>query len=489
MKIKFPSFKTYRSRFVFFTLLYVCFFAKPWGSVVGSIYAHDDVVYYAQTVSLVNDFDTDITNNLGPFVSGNWMKVPGEGQENRKHVVSFEPLGPSTLYIIPYILTKPLVYFISFFRGVSYDAYDPLFFIMLSFFTLILFYFSGEFLRKTLRLYFSGATADLVSFFVLWGTILPVYVFRRPIYGVIPEFFFTTLIIYLLLYLLNKAAKPVSLIGITTLGILSGFLLITRWNDIHIILFCCLTILLMGWQKNECDVHKTRFYYCGYALLFLFIVLVFFFLTQGMVWISNYGGIGKFVSFFYYLVRDYIGAGGTSINIFGISFNWLRNLTQIFLGWDWGLFFTMPVLVIGGYVFIRNSGKILKQVRTPSFLLALFTFLFPLIIILKWRNTGEYYGYRFMISLLPLASVGFAFLLENNSQRGRKILEALVLIFCFLTFFVILPFEYTDSTTLVQGVASMGGRGWKNDAYVINALKFYFQANPIVLAGAFLRGY
>jgi len=181
---------TFNKIFVIFTLLYGLFFVKTWGSVSGNIYSHDDVVYYAQTASLVNDLDLDIKNNLGQY-SNIYLQTNAE----TGRIMSYQPLGPTLLYIIPYALTKPAVYLISMMRGSAFDQYDPLFFVVLCSFTFLLFYLSGQVMRKGLGLFFEQPVADITAIFTLWGTILPVYVFRRPIFGVIPEFFAVTLLV------------------------------------------------------------------------------------------------------------------------------------------------------------------------------------------------------------------------------------------------------------------------------------------------------
>src|SRR4030043_355565 len=122
--------KTFNKTFILFTLLYVLFFVKTWGSVSGNIYSHDDVVYYAQTASLVNDFDIDIKNNLGAYSNIYLGTSPKTGR-----IMSYQPLGPTLLYLIPYAAPKPFVLFISMMRGVAFDQFDPLFFVVLCFFT------------------------------------------------------------------------------------------------------------------------------------------------------------------------------------------------------------------------------------------------------------------------------------------------------------------------------------------------------------------
>lgn len=474
----------FKISFIFFTLIYVGFFTKPWGSTTGSIYFHDDVVYFAQTVSIANDFDTDISNNLGPFASEKWMRVSPNVNEQTAKVAYFEPVGPSLLYLVPYILTKPLVYLVSFLRGVAFNDYDPIFFIVLSFFTLILFYLAGLFLKKTLMLFFSEAMADVMTLLTLWGTILPVYVFRRPIYGVIPEFFLTVLLLYCLIKW--RGPEVLSISKVMLLGVLCGFLLVTRWNDFHIAFFCFAAIITMGWQSAKRQTKKIRYVY--YAFFFGAIALLFFVITQGAVWRSNYGSINNFISFYNHLVKWYLSRG-TDFGINGTHHGWMKNLVHILFGLDWGLLWTMPILIIGGIGFIFGSAKLFKHGKIAHLILTVLVFALPFFVILKWKNSGEFYGYRFLVTLLPFSALGLASLLEKSFQKFARVITAMIVAFCIFNFFIILPFEYFDTTTLSIGYTAMGGYGWRNDAYFINAVKFYFQSGFVALAGAFSRGY
>jgi len=467
--------KKYKTSFIFFSLLYVLFFVKPWSSITGFIYSHDDVVYYAQTVSFVNDFDADIKNNLGPFGGKDW-KIGLDKDSLTGKVMYFQPVGPSLLYIAPYLITQPIVYLISLFRGTIFNTYDPLFFVVLSLFTLFLFYLSGAYLKKTIMLFSSEEIADITATFVLWGTILPVYVFRRPIFSVIPEFFLVTYLFYW--FMKSKKGGKLSIFDTVISGLLCCAVIITRWNDIHLILFSLFMIFSI---INRPLRHKL------FALVvFLIIVFLSFILTQGLVWYSNFGSINKFIMFYKGLTERHFGLSH-------IATGWPVNLFYIIFGLDWGIIFTMPILVIGGLAFIGYSHSLFVRNKLISLFIALFIFMSPFFIILKWRSTGGFYGYRFLVSLLPLAALGFALLVKNRILNSKiinmRIVTNFIIIFCLFNFFIILPFEYADTTTLRVGYLTLGGYGWQNNSYFINAILFYFHSSIIPLIGIFSRGY
>ena len=470
----------FKKSFIILTLLYVLFFVKTWGSVTGLLYTHDDVVYYAQTASLVNELNVDIKNNLGPYNNLYLGIQPQTGK-----MMSYQPLGPSLLYIIPYSLTKPFVYFISLLRGVSFDEYDPLFFVVLCFYIFILFYFSGVILRKTLSLFFSQSLSDIVAIFTLWGTILPVYVFRRPIFGVVPELFLSTLLLYFAAryYKDNK----LTIFRSMWLGLIAGFLFITRWNDAYLLLFY-LSLLVYTASRSKEESGWVKVFVVKVAV-FLVVLSLFFILTQGMIWKSIYGSVVGFISNHSKIISSYINSTEQSRRIPGLFIN-AKNLVHVILGTDWGVIFTMPILLLGGAGLILSRRLQISSFRAIYIILIILTFFAPFYIILKWKTTGEFYGYRFLISLLPFSAIGFSELIEAGFVKYRKLIVHSIIGFCLFNFLVILPFEFTEKTTLQpQTVTPMGGVGWGNNAYFLNAVSFYFQSDFKALVSNFSRGY
>lgn len=469
----------FKKSFIIFTFLYVLFFVKTWGSVTGLLYTHDDVVYYAQTASLVNNFETGIENHLGRY------KLYLEMNPQTGKMMSYQPFGPTLLYIVPYLLTKPFVYLISSLRGAAFDEYDPLFFVVLCFYVFIMFYYAGVFLRKTLLLFFDQSISDITVVFTLWGTILPVYVFRRPIFGVIPEFFFSVLLLYLVLRYFKD--NKLTICGSAVLGLIAGFLFVTRWNDIYLFILYLPLLAYIEHRSKKGGRWIKAFVIKG--AVFLSVALLFFILTQGIIWISTYGSIANFVSIHSKVLGAYIGSSKQAHGIDGLLVN-MRNFIHILFGVDWGVIFTMPILVLGGIGMVLAAKLKISHRRFIHIILVLLTFLAPIYIVLKWKTAGEFYGYRFLVTLLPFAALGFSELCEKLPRKYKKIIIYTVFAFCIFNFFVILPFELTEKTSLQENTLTpMGGTGWNNNAYFINAVKFYFESDFKLLISNFLRGY
>ncbi|NQV00192.1 MAG: hypothetical protein HQ538_05620 [Parcubacteria group bacterium] len=469
----------FKKAFIVFTLLYVLFFVKTWGSVVGNIYSHDDVVYYAQTVSLVNDFDADIQDNQGPFD----LYLGLHHQTNK--MMSYQPLGPSLLYVPVYLLTKPVVYLSAFMRGSVFDEYDPLFFVSLCFFTVFLFFWSGVFLQKLLSGFFEKSLADLIAVFTLFGTIMPVYIFRRPIFGVAPEFF----LVSFLLYLIAKIYKEgkVTIYKSMCLGLVFGLLVITRWNDIYILPFCLLSLAYTVRQNHnkKTIIKRIIISWGGFSS----VAIIFFLLTQGLFWQSIYGSIGSFVIFYKKIIINYVGYDN-DLTVFLFLKEYIKNFIHLIFGIDWGIIFTMPILLFGGISFIfNNKFKVSSNKIIHTSMLSLLFFV-PFCVVLQWKNTGEFYGYRFLISLLPFSAFGLASLVEKQWAKRKTIIKYIIIGLCVVNFFAILPFELTDKTTLnIDNITPMGGHGWGNNYYFINAVKFYFTSDVKTFTSNFSRGY
>jgi len=474
----------YKKAFIIFALLYVLFFVKSWGSVSGFVYSHDDVVYFAQTASLVNDFDIDIKNNLGPLYRNLYLALhPLTGK-----MMAYQPIGSSLLYIVPYALIKPFVLLTGALRGTGFDDHDPLFFVALCFFTLMLFYYSGILLVKTLERFFKNPTAQITAVFTLWGTILPVYVFRRPIFAVVPEFFLVSLLFYYIAILYT--ARKLLFRNTAVLAFIFAFVSITRWNDIYLLPFC-LVVLAFLVRRNSPGSSGLRLLrsVSAHSLLFLGISCALFLVTQVSAWQSIYRNIGNFVNFYTETHVAYLQLANNSSagSLFAAS---LKGLFHIFLGTDWGVLFTMPVLFLGIIPFVLNDRLTLASSRLlqRAFLASLF--ITPVYCVLLWKNTGDFYGYRFLVSLLPFAAFGVSFAADRFFTGRHKAFKVLICVFCVLNFFIILPFEFSDQVSLLPNtITPLGGRGWGNNHYVVNAVKFYFSSDAKELIALFSRGY
>jgi hypothetical protein len=453
--------------FLFFTIIYMLFLTDPFGSIVGDIYSGDDNSYYGYISSLVNDFDLDFSNNK---LVGIEEVSPVTGK-----IISPHPIGTSILLMPFYIIIKPLVHLISWFTKTPFDQRHPLFFVFMCSGVVLYLYLGGLLLYNSISFLFSKKAALFSVILCVFGSILPVYAFKRPIMTHVPEFFLISLLLSLIIKLSLKI-KSRDLVNIKygqilLLGLINGGILITRWNDIHILFFTVFFILFV----------KTDFGNKGYLwknrlinlTIFLVVVGVIFFLTQCQAW--KYFG-GSYFKLPYSLSNVRGSVFQTSILVH------FKNILHIFIGLDWGILYTMfPVLVGLIWFLIYNPIKISKWEivdRIVYFIL----FSIPFIIVLGWKTQASYYGYRYLLSLLPFCCVGIGSFVEYvlkkmSHNRILKIVFYLsIVILLLFNILLILPFEYAPGNMLACGISKMGGSGWVNNEYVMNAIKFYLSS-------------
>ncbi len=254
--------------------------------------------------------------------------------------------------------------------------------------------------------------------------------------------------------------------------------MITRWNDIHIVLFAAYFLFL---KTNDLSAFLKR----GIPNLLLFSIVVFliFFFTQGLAWKVCLGG-------YFTLPYDPVNIMRPISVLY--SFASVINVFHIFVGLDWGLLYTMLPFVIGFFSFFWFNPLVISRNHILDRIIYAILFSLPFIIVLKWQQQGSYYGYRHLLSLLPFTCIGLAAFFNRirkvfpNYLKYLYIFMVIILIF---NFFLILPLEYDKSTTLELGSNVMGGYGWVNNAYVINAIKIYFISPVKTLLGLFIRGF
>ena len=225
----------YHWTFVLFLLLYLGFFAKSWFSVSGNIYDGDDCSYAGFVMSLANDFDVDLSNQ-DLFVKISPNPVTGKAQIGH-------PIGTSILLLPFYLAAKPVVLLVSLLRGMPFNEKDPLFFVVLCSAIIFYFYLGGFFLRRALRYFVNGLAADLAVIVSMWGTILPIYVFRRLIFSHVPEFFLLSLLVYVLTWYYRCPRVGINMSVV--LGVLMGGNLVIRYGNFYLILFTMLSIFYL----------------------------------------------------------------------------------------------------------------------------------------------------------------------------------------------------------------------------------------------------
>lgn len=459
---------SYFKAFLLIALLYLGFQMKPWTSVVGNIYSGDDNSYYGYVSSVVNDFDFDFSNNGVYRDSKNVSPVTGR-------VILEHPIGTSVLLIPFYLVAKPLVFLSSWITNSPFDQRHVFFFMFMCSGILIYAYMGGYLLYRTcIRLGLNQKISLISVMAIIWGTILPVYIFKRPIFSHIPGFFLVSLLLYFVVKWKNNSRLDFK--HILVLGLVSGGILITRWDDILIVLFVLYFLSVRSINLSQRERNSIL-----KPLLFSLIVFCVFFFTQGLAWKAFLGSYFK-------LPYDPLTVTVPITN----SVSSLAVFLHIFIGLDWGIIYTMFPFVIGLIGFLWFNPLAISKRYYFNRIVYGIVFLIPFMVILKYRQHGSYYGYRYFLSILPFACLGLAVFVDRIYKKFPKSLKFYTLFIAIIVvfnFFLILPFEYNDSTTLTPGYNIMGGGNWINDNYISNAIRIYFISPLKTIGGLFMRGF
>jgi len=163
----------------------------------------------------------------------------------------------------------------------------------------------------------------------------------------------------------------------------------------------------------------------------------------------------------------------------------LKNPIHIFIGLDWGMLYTMLPIAAGlGWLLLFNPFKISRLGILDRIIY--FTIIsIPFHIVLSWQHQASYYGYRYLLSLLPFSCIGLAGFLKYvrsrlayNANVRKLLIWACISAILLFNFLIMLPFEKSSGTILEKGATPMGGYApYINNKYVINAAKFYLESS------------
>jgi len=464
--------------FIILIILYILFQNKSWTNVQGNLYHRDDYGYFGHVTSWANDFTLNYSNDDLPGIK-DVSDVTGK-------IINYSPVGTSILLLPFYIIAKPFVLLISYFRDVPFNYRDPLFFVFMCSGIILYLYLGAFFLYKAVCSIFNKKVALFSIILTVWATILPIYAFRRPIFTHVPEFFLISLLIFC--FTEFKKINQIKLSHFMLIAILCSIIVMTRLNNVHIVFLATYFLLTIG--KKSFD--KRKLYTKKIAILITLITIsfCFIFIIQCQIWKHSMGNYsGHYISYVKHAV---------SLNIKRGMVVHLKCLAQVFFGKDWGLLYTMFPFVLGiTFFLIYNPLKLSKYRYGGLFdrIVYFVVILLPFLVQLHSQTPGCYYGYRYLLSILPISCLGLAKFIDlilqksNDSKIANKLIIVFVIVLLLFNFLSMLPFEYTPETTLKWDKSNYGNKGWVNNSYFVNTIKFYFVSNKKVLIGAFLRGY
>ena len=350
-------------------------------------------------------------------------------------------------------------------------------FVLFALGTLLLFECSLYFLKNV------SAAFWWTVFFTI-GNAMLYYVFRRPALSHTAEYFLFFASLYSLIKIISS--KKIILWSLI-LGFLTGIMMITRFNNIHIPII--IGIMLLFWPGENWRYNRWQKIAACIVGGLPPILLLF--------WV-NYLQNGTF----FYKPENYYEEYTLS---FFLKFYWV-NIYRIFLwffGTHWGMFWIMPIYLIEAYFFTKYRKEITKLIQKKYYLpLALITIIIlvhlnmmangPSTMSYAYRHIFSYYFFIHILFLLFLTKLG----LTTISKK----LKIACLIAAIIGSAHIINFESnaTDLTLTAMPPENEGilhpfwknGRGLVAPHYVLHSYEHLLKGKPILnLAASPSLGY
>lgn len=319
--------------------------------------------------------------------------------------------------------------------------------------TMFYFYLAFFLSYKGLLYHFSEEIAFLSILCMFFFQIFGLYIFRRPIFSHIYEFFLHSVCIFFLL----KDAKTGFLekisIGFNVLlGIIISLIVLVRYNNILFALMWPIVLFCLRGEKFELKK------YIKNLIIIFGVVVLMIFLFKIMPMIYNAEG------------EEY-----ATIAISGIFSmqpeKLLKRLWNVFFGIDFGILFTAP-FALAGLIFVFFYKGVFKK----RIIWLLFPLLVNLFFTVTWPGTiqGCWYGYRyFLFSLIPIVLIPFSVFINRCVARfGIKIVSLVLFFISVIPILSMFSFEGNNNTLgLVRTSKEIG---WINPTYQLEIWKMIF---------------
>ena len=309
-------------------------------------------------------------------------------------------------------------------------------------------------LYKGLRYFFKDRHAALSVIITVLCQGIPLFVFRRPVFSHVYEFFLQSIMMFLLLsgvYFNNKKVLRRDNywkdIGI---GVLIGFIYLVRYNNLFFALMWPIILLIV----NKYDIKSFKFWKKLSLSYFVMIAII-----GCLKWLPN----------MYCSHTGYVNEMQKLTTLEPIMF-YFKRLIHVFFAVDWGLIYTAPFVLVGLFSMFLIKSNIKKYL-----LICLLPSIVNLYIIMMWKTQGGWYGYRYIIAaIIPLLVYPNALFLELGEKKyGKRIwflLGALIL----LPLLSMLCFEGSRGYLVMNVVEQyFGVSGWSNNMYQMQIWKMF----------------
>ena len=386
----------------------------------------DDHTYFVHAETIAEDFDLDYSNQMN-FVEGKTIIV------NEKVV----PIG----FIGSGILSAPFMYFgilidnlldtinVENSRMMNYKillySLSPVIYLFL---TIFIFIKLLQFLNIKNKTYF--------VFIVLFGSGVHYYAFERYSMTHIYEVFLITLLIYLLciFYKSDNVNNFVSII----IPIIFLLAYLVRYINyfIFVIPFWISKLIVKDTDKK---LIKNKLF----IMSSITSLGIFSYISNYLYGRISFNPIVVYNKQSFPLLNQYVDKSVERGNFFLDN---LSILTKMFFTQEFGIIWFTPIVVFGITAIFFDLLKKYKKQKLP-YLVLLLTIGFPIGITLIWETVGSGYGMRYIYCVVPICLLVY---LVINHQNNMKYLNYLLISLSIFSFFSVLFFETSASTSLSE---------------------------------------
>ena len=411
--------------------------------------SQDDSSYYYHAQTIAIDKDLDYTNQLDGILLDAYIR-----EDNKP--VPRQAIGPG-------LLSAPFLFFSNFTsKYLSIRSNTSLNYLTYSFVACFYLFLSLVILKKIIKVKNINESFKVLLF--TFGSGITYYAFERFSMSAVYEFFSVCLILFLVNKIFEVNESQYKNFLIFLLPIVQFFMLMNRWNNIH--LFIIPFIYGYLYKKNLKEIYGRIYLYLG-NIFGLFIFLLHTKLLYGITTLSQKSiypisgwAVAERMEKFYKV--EYLFS-----NIL-FSFKYLINTC---FSMEFGIFY-FSAIIFSSFIFLIYY-LFNKRYKLVFFLLIFY--LVPFLPILVFESHGASYGFRYLFTLIPLN-----ILIYFKDFSKIKVLNSYLVVFSIFGILSQLFFESTPLSSLSEGTITNSFNSqspYSNPDYLLGLIKSFIVPN------------
>ena len=404
--------------------------------------AQDDSSYYYHAQTIAIDKDLDYTNQL------NGNLIDAHIREDNKPVPR-QSFGPG-------LLSAPFLFFsnlISKYLQISSNtSFNYLTYSYVACFYLFL---SLVLLKKIIKVKNISESSKILLF--TFGSGVTYYAFERFSMSVVYEFFSVCLVIYLVNKIFQVDEYKYKKFLIFLLPIVQFFMLMNRWNNIH--LFIVPVVYACLYKNNLKEIFGKLYFYLG-NIFGIGLFLIHTKLLYGIFTLSQ-----QSIAAPGWIVTERVEKFFKIENLFSnILFSFKYFINTCF-SMEFGIFY-FSAIIFSSIIFLIYY--LFNKRYKLIFFLSIF-YLVPFLPILVFENHAGSYGFRYLFTLIPLNII-----IYFKDFSNIKALNIYLVAFSIFGIFSQLFFESTPLSSLSEGTITNSFNSqsaYSNPDYLLGLIK------------------